>query len=64
MCLGAQILVSYLREVVLGISLNGSFMSKKHAFGCISVIHFMQYISRVLQLYIEGNKKNKQQPKK
>jgi len=33
MCSGAQILhlqdVSYVREVVLGISLNGSFMSKK-----------------------------------
>lgn len=39
MCSGAQILdlqdVSYLREVVLGISLNSSFMTKKNAFECI-----------------------------
>lgn len=45
MCSGAQILdlqdLSYLREVVLGISLNCNFMSKKYAFECISPIHFM-----------------------
>lgn len=45
MCSGAQIMdlqdVSYLREVVLGISLNSSFMSKKYAFECIEVIPFM-----------------------
>lgn len=63
MCSGAQILdlqnVSYLGEVVLGISLNGSFMSKKYAFECIRVILFMQFISKELRLYVEGENKKK-----
>lgn len=63
MCSGAQILdlqnVSYLGEVVLGISLNSSFMSKKYAFECIRVILFMQFISKELRLYVEGGNKKK-----
>lgn len=51
---------SYPGEVVLGISLNSSFMSKKYAFECISLILFMQFISKVSRLYVKGgNKKRK-----
>lgn len=52
--------VSYLGEVVLGILLKGSFMSKKYAFECIRVILFMQFISKVLRL----NEKERETKKK
>lgn len=64
MCSGAQILdlqdASYPREVVLGISLNGSFMSKKYAFECIRLILFMQFISKVSRLYVKGGETKKE----
>lgn len=47
MCSGAQILdlqdASYPGEVVLGISLNSSFMSKKYAFECMSNTFYAVY---------------------
>lgn len=58
--LGAQILdlqdVCYLREVVLGISVNCSFISKKYAFEHIPVIHFTQFVNKVFRLFTEGGK--------
>lgn len=60
---GAQILdlqdVSYLGEVVLGISLNCTFISKKYAFERIPAIRFAQFVNKVLRSFMGGGGQKK-----